>query len=212
VSSVDEYTITVKLYFERVLQISQSTSQDTLVAVLSQPSLFIDEEHGLEVLEKNTTKSKNIPKQLKPSLAATLIVKVGKLIGEATAYGAMVSLILNWLLSFSLSQLWGMVNSLQIVVHFPLVNVEYPANAKLVFSYFIKIASFDMLPTDKINSVFFQFYEETAISVNLEEQGYDKRNFIENLGSLYYLYPLVGLNLVVLVLLRLIIACGFQRP
>jgi len=35
VSSIDEYTIIVNLYFERPIQISQFTSRDTLVAKLT---------------------------------------------------------------------------------------------------------------------------------------------------------------------------------
>jgi len=142
VSSIDEYTIIVNLYFERPIQISQFTSRDTLVAKLTQPSLFRDAEHGLEVLEKDTVESKPIPKQLVPSLAATLTVAAGKVVGKVANYGATVTFILNWLLSFSLSLLWGMINSLQIVIHFPLTSVVYPANAKQFYSYFITIATF----------------------------------------------------------------------
>ena len=64
------------------------------------------------MLEKDTVESKPIPKQLVPSLAATLTVKAGAIFGEVANYGATATFVLNWLLSFSLSTLWGMINSL----------------------------------------------------------------------------------------------------
>jgi len=69
-----------------------------------------------------------------------------------------------------------------------------------------------MLPAETINAIIFQFSEEEAVSDNFEELGYEKRNFIWNLGTLYYLFPMFVLVLIVLVLLRLLGACGFQRP
>jgi len=164
------------------------------------------------VLEKDTVESKPIPKQLVPSLAATLTVAAGKVVGDVANYGASVTFIFNWLLSFSLSLLWGMINSLQIVIHFPLTSVVYPANAKQFYSYFITIATFDMLPAETINAIIFQFSEEEAVSDNFEELGYERRNFIWNLGTLYYLFPMFVLVLVVLILLRMLGACGLQRP
>jgi len=164
------------------------------------------------VLDKDKVESNPIPKQLVPSLAATLTVKAGAVMGEVANYRATATFVLNWLLSFSLSLLWGMINSLQIVVHFPLTSLVYPANAKLFYSFFITISTFDMLPTKTINAFIFTFSEEEAISENFEEYDYEKRNFIHNLGTLYYLFPLIGSVLVVLILLRLLGACGLQRP
>jgi len=91
----------------------------------------------------------------------------------AAKAGTPVSYVINWLLSVSQSLIWGLINSLQIVVHFPLTSVVYPANAKLFYSYFISIAAFDFLPTDDINSYLFSFSEEEALADNFEELGYE---------------------------------------
>jgi hypothetical protein len=39
------------------------------------------------------------------------------------------SLVVNLLMSSSLQFLWGMLNSLQLIVHVPLFNLYLPANA-----------------------------------------------------------------------------------
>jgi FMN-dependent NADH-azoreductase len=49
---------------------------------------------------------------------------------------------LNILLAGSLSLLWGLINSLQYVTNFPLLNVAYPENAKMWYDCMYQIASF----------------------------------------------------------------------
>ena len=58
------------------------------------------------------------------------------------------SAIINLVLGSSLSLLWGLINSLQLVTHFPLANVPYPDNAAIYFGALLELASFDLIPTD----------------------------------------------------------------
>lgn len=52
------------------------------------------------------------------------------------------------LMAGSLSLLWGLVNSLQIVAYFPLLVVSYPDNAKISSGTLLDLARFDMIPLD----------------------------------------------------------------
>lgn len=97
-------------------------------------------------------------------------------------------------------------------MHLPLTRVKYPANANLFYSYFRAIATFDVLPTDDINAVILTFYDSLPIDNNFEEVGYESRNFIQNLGSIYYFFPLIGVWLLLLAILKLFAACGCSRP
>jgi len=58
------------------------------------------------------------------------------------------SFVLNLFLAGSVSFLWGMMYALQLIVHLPLVNVYFPANAKLFFEVITKIATFKLLDVD----------------------------------------------------------------
>jgi len=62
---------------------------------------------------------------------------------------------LNLLFAGSLNQVWGMVNNMQIVLHAPLLNLQFPANAFLLYEVMINVATFDILPTDDIFLEFF---------------------------------------------------------
>lgn len=58
------------------------------------------------------------------------------------------SFALNLFFAGSMSFLWGMMYALQLIVHLPLVNVYFPANAKLFFEVITKIATFKLLDVD----------------------------------------------------------------
>ena len=48
-----------------------------------------------------------------------------------------------------------MVNNLQIIIHSPLINVQFPGNAFIIYDNMIVVATFDFLPTDKFYPWFF---------------------------------------------------------
>ena len=56
--------------------------------------------------------------------------------------------IANMFLSGSLNQVWGMINNLQMVIHAPLIEIQFPGNAFMLYEVMIPVATFDILPTD----------------------------------------------------------------
>ena len=60
----------------------------------------------------------------------------------------------NVLLSGTLSLLWGLINSVQLLVAHSLINVRYPAN---VWRYIIRLhelANLEVLPTEEIEDYY----------------------------------------------------------
>lgn len=82
------------------------------------------------------------------------------------------NLAINIAMSASLQMLWGMINVMQLIVKMPLMNVTFPANAVTFYTFITDIASFDLLPMDKINSVIFHFTDEKQKDSNFKEMGY----------------------------------------
>ena len=56
------------------------------------------------------------------------------------------------ILSGSLSQVWGMINGLQILVHLPTMNVDFPVNVMKLVNATVTVATFDVPGLD-IDSV-----------------------------------------------------------
>ena len=65
------------------------------------------------------------------------------------------SFILTLILSTSLNLIWGLINALQIIVFMPMLNVYFPANAFSLTMKLLELAQFDLLPSDKLNSLVF---------------------------------------------------------
>ena len=76
--------------------------------------------------------------------------------------------IINIMLSASLNQLWSMMNGLQIFVHMPLMNVKFPANAGTFIVFLVKIANFDIIPTDLAFEHIFDFPDDGPFNLNFE--------------------------------------------
>ena len=60
-----------------------------------------------------------------------------------------------------------------------MINVEMPANCQLVFSIFVKIATFDLIPVDGIMNKIDEFLDlepDIFLNENFIELGYDSTN------------------------------------
>ena len=58
------------------------------------------------------------------------------------------NMILNLLMSSSLNMLWGMINTLQLIVLVYLFNINYSFNLMTMFQMIFQISSFAIIPTD----------------------------------------------------------------
>ena len=50
----------------------------------------------------------------------------------------------------------------------PVIGVAFPANAQYLYSFLISIASFDVVPTERIEELLFRFENESAMTYEFE--------------------------------------------
>lgn len=74
------------------------------------------------------------------------------LIGTGTSFA------LNFLLMGSLSLLWGLIHAMQIVAHFPLLNIVIPSNALVLYMALFEMANFDVIPTGDLKEFMMSKY------------------------------------------------------
>jgi hypothetical protein len=67
------------------------------------------------------------------------------------------SAILNLFMSIAITQIWEMINSLQVIVGLLFFNTFMPANSKLFFSFIIDMTEFEVLPSALIFEDAFPF-------------------------------------------------------
>jgi len=110
---------------------------------------------------------------------------------------------MNLLMAGSLNQVWGMVNNLQMVLHAPLINLQFPANAGLVYSVMISVGTFDFLPTDDFFPYLFpELPEDDPFNEKFDDMDIGSTYIVMNMGTmliifafyciLYLIYPMVN--------------------
>ena len=65
----------------------------------------------------------------------------------------MGSFVMNAVMAASLSQILGMINSLQLIVHLPMMAVSVPANVMMIEGILIPIVMFDIFESDYIYKI-----------------------------------------------------------
>jgi hypothetical protein len=61
------------------------------------------------------------------------------------------NLLLSITFSYALSTLWGVVNTLQIIVHVPLLQLSLPANIMSFLAALLDCLNFNLVDPDKIH-------------------------------------------------------------
>ena len=88
------------------------------------------------------------------------------------------------MLSSSLSLLWGLINTLQIVAHFPLLVISYPENAQIYSDMLLSMATMDLIPEEVSDEIVRELLgikedaEQTEVtlenlSTEMTDAGYD---------------------------------------
>ena len=61
-----------------------------------------------------------------------------------------------------------MVKAQQVIILFPLYNIQIPANASMVYSVLMQLAAFEMIPTDQIYNDMIEKLEEEDVKFDEE--------------------------------------------
>jgi hypothetical protein len=113
---------------------------------------------------------------------------------------------MNVFMAGAFRQVLGMINSLQLLVHMPIINVVFPANAIAMFQVLAPIVMFDILDKLDLLVPYFPLSIEDADRTmeefrQMQDIGYDSFNIFMNLGTLSFLVGLYICKVVTTMLL-----------
>ena len=106
-----------------------------------------------------------------------------------------------------------MINSLQIAIHLPILNVLLPSNVLFFFKKLLPIVMFDIVKEEwRINpSDFLDFDEENNELIDhpkfprqMANIGYDSHNFLQNVGSLQIFLLAYFVRIIFTIVLKLV--------
>ena len=145
-----------------------------------------EDENG-QKLPASVVKYSPIPTQIASLEQAAKINDSGSAAGSSSKASVGSNVVVNVLLSGSLSQVWAMIEGLQVVCHMGLFKMKSPGNVNAFNEFFAELASFNVIDTATVTNDFFYFPEMDAISLNFQNAGYDTNLLVPSLGTLFYI-------------------------
>jgi len=183
ITSTGPDVIKLQLTFADPAQVSNDLMNPDLARLTFCDLLFFQSATG------STLDNAAIHKALPPQISAKALKQV-EMLQTATLTLTTVliqNLVANLLIGGSLSLLWGLISSIQVIMHTFLFNVALPQNAQLFCSKFMFIASFNLIPTDPIFDKLFALRDTEPPSTSYVELGYGSLSLFHNLGTLFFL-------------------------
>lgn len=104
----------------------------------------------------------------------------------------------------SIEYMIGLINSLQLIIHLPIMYIILPGNVALFFSIILPFVMFDFLETEYTTEVVFTFDYDGQERLNykildqMKDLGYRTHNSMLNLGSLFIFVVLYFLKVMLL--------------
>ena len=68
--------------------------------------------------------------------------------GSKSALGS--NFVVNILMAGSLTQVWAMIEGLQVVTHMPLFKIKSPGNVNTLTDFFAEMANFNVIDTSEL--------------------------------------------------------------
>jgi len=95
----------------------------------------------------------------------------------------------NFLAQCSLQLIWSLLNTLQLILHLPLISIVHPSNALTFYIMLMGVANFDIIDLEKLQEWIFEeeVVKEDPLTLNFELLGYDGMNLVFNIGNIFFL-------------------------
>ena len=87
-----------------------------------------------------------------------------------------------------MSQVWGMINGLQIIVNFPLFWMSFPDLSGMMVGSLITIATFDVMPSDDVFDATVEPPDDEQEDDKFAEIGFESNFMILNLGTMFLMF------------------------
>ena len=175
------------------VEIKLDFSDNMLVSSYEEPDLLFVQMDLSQYTDENgqtlppIIKMIMIPRQMNSEEEAALVEQSGDTASTSTVTTTVVSVIVSLFTSNSLSQVWGLIESLQVTTVLPLLDVKTPGNVQTFLEGLEALASFDIIPFDDFTAWWMSIPESEALSLNFQEAGYDTELMVPNLGTMFYL-------------------------
>eukprot|EP00347_Sterkiella_histriomuscorum_P005063 403358044 len=163
VLSIDDDIMILEVDWINPVYISTGNDYDKIQIKFNQPYFFVSQNLN-QIIDKDTEIDSDIPPQL--SEGTTQLMKTADGATTALTSAVSVNFILSLFMGLSLKNLWMLLNTLQILVHIPLLKIALPSNSLYFFHSVNAIANLDFVPKDEIKRRILSFMSDGKSSVS----------------------------------------------
>jgi len=199
--SSNKRRITFQLTFRDALYVSAGGNLCRVKVRFGDGLLFVTARTGT-ALAAGTEYSKEINRQSRPG--AKRAKQASRMMQAVLEFLASAGPIVNFMFGFGMSNLWSMLEGMQVIVHYPMMDVIAPSNLELVQAAMRKIATFEVIDGDLIKEHIWGYEKEEKLEYYLLACGYDSHLILFTYGLPLYF---ITYNLILLVALPLINRC-----
>ena len=98
------------------------------------------------------------------------------------------NLALGIFMSISIALLWGMINTLQILIHMNMFAVVVPPNVTLFFTYLVSLVNMKLQFVDVIMSKVVSITDsvKSELSSSFSQSGYESSSMLANLSTVIF--------------------------
>jgi len=200
----------IKMQFENPESISLETT-DSVVLSFKKAEKFLVSAKTRFSTPNGLSAQMKLPAQLPDTLATRSLSGASTFTSKSLSVISVGNVAVNVVAKASLQQLWGTINSLQLIVILPLHNTTYPANTQVLFDALVQVVLFDIAEQGEQIGIQNPLVVADTDPFNdkFDALGFGSANIIENLQSINYILAFIVLNLVVYLLMN--IECGESK-
>jgi hypothetical protein len=191
ITSYEKDIMRIKLVFNNFAEISPLVEQDELIFHIKDPlHFFISDEYLTDLDIAYWTLSSKLKKQMDDTPGARSVMSVTQYVSESILNALVATFLVNIVFQGAMSYLVSFINSLQMIIHLPLLQIIVPGNVNNFFKILMPIVNFEILDSSWTTELLFKFdfedLEENSKDIldQTRDLGYDSHNTVLNMGSL----------------------------
>ena len=143
----DDRTLVIQLNFDKPDIVSMESELDQVQVQFNDPLIFEAKDGTL--VEKSKTIQETISPQIAQGAFADAAISATEVAKDSMVAVGASSFSFGFLMKFSLSHLWSMINALQLAVNLPLFKFQFPGLANALYRTLFNLTSFNVVSIEE---------------------------------------------------------------
>lgn len=152
-------TLSIKINFTNAIQISPNQDQDEIQINLTDVAMYLNSKSRIAFDKDFWILKSKLRRQLQDSATMRTFAASSEGAADSMKGVLIMSFVLNIVLSGVMSYMVSWLNSLQMIIHLPMLRYMFPANVSSLYSLIMPVVTFDIIDPEWSTMLLFEFDE-----------------------------------------------------